>query len=588
MVTTVSSEESKTVSAVELAAAAAQGNDDAFVDLYGLFSQRIFNMVLRSVHDRGMAEDLCQEIWLKVHHEIRSLRAPEAVRSWLYRIASRACIDFARSSRATRASGEELLDEVAQAYDPMPEDAAIQGSQVRMVWETLATMAPRQGIALYLKQVDGRSYDEIGSILNCSRETVESLLFRARQSFVRAYDRVQSSPVQRCSMFQQVVADVVDNEPTQLQKGAIHAHLQECRPCRIQLPDMAAAAKGYGMLPLLPLTKGIVLQAILGGAVAGTAIGVAPSTTGGIVAGLSLKAKLAAIFGLLAAGATGAVTTHVVNVPLVPGIGAIFREHGSQPDNTLLITGNNASPAQGSTNPAGSDNNGSGSNADTRSGAAGPRGAESAGSGDSSAGGQRLPAPPAAPGAGSGTSGGSSVDAETGQGGASAPGGGIVPGVTPPPVETVLQDPVGTLGGVVNGALGAVDNTLEDLDGVVGDTVGVVDDTLGGVGETVGDVIEPLDPLLDDVLPGDALDDVVEDTLDEVLPPPDEGSGPVEDLIDDVGDVLDEVLPGEGEDEGPLGDILDPILEPGGTPPPSGTPEPDATEPPGCVLIILC
>src|SRR5688500_6810811 len=82
---------------VELAAAAAHGDDAAFVDLYSIFSQRVFNLVLRSVHDRGTAEDLCQEIWIKVHHEIRGLRAPEAIRSWLYRIASRACIDFARS-----------------------------------------------------------------------------------------------------------------------------------------------------------------------------------------------------------------------------------------------------------------------------------------------------------------------------------------------------------------------------------------------------------------------------------------------------------------------------------------------------------
>src|SRR5688572_16436421 len=140
MLSTVGSEEEAHTSpvhtederTVELAAAAAQGGDAAFVELYEAFSLRVFNLVLRSVHDRGIAEDLCQEIWLKVHHEIRTLRAPEAIRSWLYRIASRACIDFARSSRAARISNEELLEEVTQAHDPMPEDAAIQSSQVRM------------------------------------------------------------------------------------------------------------------------------------------------------------------------------------------------------------------------------------------------------------------------------------------------------------------------------------------------------------------------------------------------------------------------------------------------------------------------
>ena len=256
---------------VALAAEASQGDETAFGELYGIFSQRIFNLVLRSVRDRGTAEDLCQEIWLKVHKEIGCLRTPEAFRSWIYRIASRACIDFARSPRASHACTEELTEEIAHARETAPEEAAIRDSQVRMVWESLATIAPRQGIALYLKQVDGRSYDEIASILECSHETVESLLFRARQSFAKAYQRVESSNTERCQLFHQVVAAVIDNEPTQLQKSAIKAHLQDCRACRTQLPQVAAAAKGYSLLPLLP-ANAVAWQALIGGGAVGGAM----------------------------------------------------------------------------------------------------------------------------------------------------------------------------------------------------------------------------------------------------------------------------------------------------------------------------
>jgi RNA polymerase sigma-70 factor (ECF subfamily) len=122
-------------------------------------------MVLRSVHDRPTAEDLCQEIWLRAHSEIRNLRAPEALRAWLYRIASRACVDFARSSRGKHRNDESDIDEYIVAYGPQPEDTAIVDSEVRMVWETLGSMAPRQSMALYLRQVDGLSYDEIASVL---------------------------------------------------------------------------------------------------------------------------------------------------------------------------------------------------------------------------------------------------------------------------------------------------------------------------------------------------------------------------------------------------------------------------------------
>jgi RNA polymerase sigma factor (sigma-70 family) len=534
-----------------------------------------------------MAEDLCQEIWLKVHHEIRGLRAPEAIRSWLYRIASRACIDFARSSRAARPSDEELVEELAQAYDPMPEDAAINGSQVRMVWESLATMAPRQGIALYLKQVDGRSYDEIGSILNCSRETVESLLFRARQSFVRAYDRVQSSPAERCNMFQQVVAGIVDNEPTQMQKSAIHAHMQECKPCRLQLPEMAAAAKGYSMLPLLPLTKGIVLQAILGGTAVGTAL-VTPATTGGVIAGLSLKAKLAALFGVLAIGATGAATTNVINVPIVPDVGAIFSQDNGHEDDAQLVNGNgNGADAvqQGVTGASDTGtglSDATGTNGNGSTGALGRRDAGPSGTSGNGGNTNNPGGSPAAPAAGG-------APGTTGEGGSSPESGGSTGGGGDPenPLGTLLQDPIGELddltGGLVGDTLGLVDGTLEGLDDTIEGVAGLADDTLGNLGETVDDVLEPLDPLLDDLTGG-----VVDDTLDTLLPPSDsEEPGPVEGLIDGVDDTLDDLLPGEEEDDGLLGGVLNPLLPPSETPPPASTPAPAPTPKP-CLLGLLC
>jgi RNA polymerase sigma-70 factor (ECF subfamily) len=572
---------------VALATAASHGDEPAFVELYGVFSQRVFNLVLRSVHDRGMAEDLCQEIWLKVHREIGGLRTPDAIRSWLYRIATRACIDFARSSRAAKASCEELLDEVTQACDPMPEDAAIRDSQVRMVWETLATMAPRQGIALYLKQVDGRSYDEIAEVLNCTRETVESLLFRARQSFLRAYDRVQSSPAERCSLFQQVVAGIVDNEPTLLQKSAIHAHLQECRACREQLPAIAAAAKGYSLLPLLPLTKGLVIQTLTGGAAATTAI-VAPAATGGVVAGLSLKAKLAALLGLLAMGTTGAATTGVVNMPQVPDLGAIVRPDDSRDGGSQVLTEGGESET---TTQQGVSISPDAAAKETEPGAspasAGRRDTSAPGSdddiGDRSAGGG-SPMPPAAPPSGTGAAGDAGPEGTSG------------PGLTPPenPLGTLLGEPVEELdeltGGVVGGALGALDGTLEGVDGALNGVAGLADDTLAGLGETVDETLEPLDPVLDGLLPGEELDDVVDDTLDTLLPPENGDPGPVEGVLDGVDDIVDDILPGEEGDSGPLGGVLDPLLPPAATQPPASTPEPEATEPPEppCLLGILC
>ncbi|HEY7467541.1 MAG TPA: RNA polymerase sigma factor, partial [Dehalococcoidia bacterium] len=269
-----------------LASAAAEGDEGAFAELYKLLSQRVFNLVLRSVHDRPTAEDLCQEIWLRVHREIRGLRAPEAMRSWLYRIASRACVDFARSSRGKHRKEEDGIDEFVAAFGHEPEESAIVGNEVRLMWQTLGAMAPRQSIALYLKQVDGLSYDEIASVLDCSRPTVEALLFRARQSFVRAYRRVESSQEERCEMFAQVMASVIDNEPTALQRSALESHAADCMSCRPQLVEMRRANNAYLALPLMPIGKTLALETILAG--------------GGVAAGAGI---FSAASGLLGAGA---------------------------------------------------------------------------------------------------------------------------------------------------------------------------------------------------------------------------------------------------------------------------------------------
>jgi RNA polymerase sigma-70 factor (ECF subfamily) len=550
---------------IALAAAAAHGDEAAFAELYSTFSQRIFNLVLRSVHDRPTAEDLCQEIWLKVHREIRSLRAPEAIRSWLYRIASRACIDFARSSRAPLTS-DELLEEVVQACDPLPEDAAIRGSEVRMVWESLATMAPRQSIALYLKQVDGRSYDEIGSILNCSRETVESLLFRARQSFVRAYDRVQSSHTERCSMFQQVVAGIVDDEPTQLQRSAIQAHLQECKACRTQLPEIAAAAKSYGALPLLSLTKGLLFEALAGGATVATTAGVAP-TAAGLLTGAAPWAKIMLICSLFAAGTT-AVATDQVNLPLPAGVfGAQADDSTSNGDsNNLLVNaaGATATAVASADSVDTNLNNGGKTGGSTNGGPAGPR--------DDAEGGGAAPNATPTPGNTALLPGGD-------ESGPLPPASGL-DGDDPMDLGELLPPTETPLGTVLNGAVGGV---VEAAATVIGGTVDTVTDTLGDVTDVVGDTV---DNTLDTV--GDTVD-TVGDTVGNVVEP-------LDPVLDGVTDTVDSLLPDPTGTPGPVGGLLDGVLNPDRTNTPAPTATPNASAPPQtatptprpCLLGIIC
>ena len=76
---------------------ATTGHDEAaFADVYAQYSRSVYNLVLRSTRDAQLAEDICQEVWIKVCREMGGLREPKTFATWLYRIAARACVDAAR------------------------------------------------------------------------------------------------------------------------------------------------------------------------------------------------------------------------------------------------------------------------------------------------------------------------------------------------------------------------------------------------------------------------------------------------------------------------------------------------------------
>lgn len=290
-----------------LAAAFAKGDQGAFASLYQAFSTRVFNLVLRSVRDRGIAEDLCQEIWLKVHKEAHNLRSPDAFAVWLYRLAARTCIDWARSRHREPDSElpEDLSDDEATSE---PEAATLRRSEARLAWQALAALPARQSMALYLKQLEGCDYKQIGRVLDCSESSVESLLFRARRGLARVYHDMETSQVERCSWTRHVMAAVLDGEANGLQKRGLELHLDECIHCRTEMSGLRRAAAGYAALPLAGLSKEL-LPAILAATSTSAPAG---STLAQLIGMLAVKVKTAMVVVAVSGAVTATVTAAAV------------------------------------------------------------------------------------------------------------------------------------------------------------------------------------------------------------------------------------------------------------------------------------
>jgi RNA polymerase sigma-70 factor (ECF subfamily) len=544
----------------ELAEAAIRGDEQAFQQIYERFSLRVFNLVLRSVHERATAEDVCQDVWLKAHREIRSLNSPEALRTWLFRMASRACIDYSRSRACRERGSPEVTEEMLDAPSDEPERVAERRAELRVMWEALAAMPPRQSLALYLKQVEGCSYDEIGRMLNCPKSAVETLLFRARQGFAKTHQQLRDDPGTSCKLISQSMAVVMDREASQFQERAVEAHVNECRPCRLQMQAMTRGAMGYGWLPILPLGSG-GLFSILATSTGGAGVGLG---LGRILGTLLLKAKAASTVAVVVGtvGTTAAAAGAATGVTPTPAdiVTLVNESVGSTSSNEVLLDDRDGGPQDAG---------------DDASGTAG----ESSG---------RTPGA-SAPGGGGGGSTGQTPGGLPPAGGIDPndPGLGGLPGLLPgeegggplagagETVEDVLDGVgtivEGTLDGVTDTVAGALEDVSETVGEILDDPVGAVTEVLDDPVGTVGDVVDTVDDVVDGTT--DTTDGTVDDTTDVV----DEVTGgelgdvtdTVDDTVDDVTDVVDDLLP-------PLG-------------PPEEPEEPaEEDDEGGCLLGLLC
>ena len=170
------------------AAQAAPSFDEAFT----LHHRAVFRAAYALVRDAGLAEDVTQEVFIKLYQHIGSLKDEEHVRPWLLRVASNTALNTIRSRGRAGAREEEFATAatVGGGSEPVGIEADYdRRTEIEEARRALAQVKEPMRSCLLLKQ-QGLSYKEIAQTLSLNEANVGSLIARGRKEFTRVYGKI--------------------------------------------------------------------------------------------------------------------------------------------------------------------------------------------------------------------------------------------------------------------------------------------------------------------------------------------------------------------------------------------------------------
>lgn len=167
---------------------AVKGDNSAFEALMEKHMGIIYNIALRMAANQDDAEDMTQEIMIKIFRSLGSFKGNSKFSTWIYRVAVNTCLDELKKKKNKKhlsldaeISGDDGENQIEIKDDsPSPEKLAEQNELRDMVAAAVKLLSDEHRAVIVLRDIRGMSYSEIAGILGCSDGTVKSRISRAR------------------------------------------------------------------------------------------------------------------------------------------------------------------------------------------------------------------------------------------------------------------------------------------------------------------------------------------------------------------------------------------------------------------------
>jgi len=162
-----------------------KGEEAAFDEVVRNTQKMVFNTALNLVQNRSDAEDITQDVYVKLYEKVEGFKGDSALSTWLYRITIRHALDFEKRKKRKKHGGglrrmwiQDVDTEIVEPDNPgISLDSK---EQAAYLFAAIKKLPQPQRIAFTLRQLDGLKVNEIAEILKRSEAGIESLLGRAK------------------------------------------------------------------------------------------------------------------------------------------------------------------------------------------------------------------------------------------------------------------------------------------------------------------------------------------------------------------------------------------------------------------------
>lgn len=161
---------------------AARGSQQAFRAIVEANQRFVYAVAFRFVHDQHEAEDITQDVFVRLWKNLHAYKAEVKLTTWLYKIVTNRCLDFLKSRHGRQRNNKADIELQLNMHSPStPETDFHRQELTEMVYAAADELTPKQKAVFILRDLEGLTSDEVCETLSMTAANVKSNLFHARQ-----------------------------------------------------------------------------------------------------------------------------------------------------------------------------------------------------------------------------------------------------------------------------------------------------------------------------------------------------------------------------------------------------------------------